>query len=101
MGAVPAAVRAQVLPVLVRAQRWKPDPDIDAKGALKLAHRASIRIDVAQTGTEHLLIGLAAENDDIGTDTLRKYRIFAKAAGHQVTAHQDGENSSGPEAHPG
>ena len=97
MGAVPATVRAQVVGVLV------PGPEVErevltltprASLALELAHRASTRIDVPQTGTEHLLIGLAAESEGIGARTLGRYCISAKAVEHQVTTNIDGGNTS-------
>jgi ATP-dependent Clp protease ATP-binding subunit ClpA len=100
MAAVPATVRDQVVQVLV------PGPEVGpgaltltprARLALELAHRASTRIGVPQTGTEHLLIGLAAESEGIGARTLGKSGISAKAAEHQVTTQLDGKNDSGSE----
>jgi Clp amino terminal domain, pathogenicity island component len=95
LGAVPSIVRARVLQVLVTG----PGPGLEcealaltprARLALELAHRASIRISVAETGTEHLLIGLAGESEGIGAKTLRKFSICAKDAEHRVTANLDG-----------
>jgi ATP-dependent Clp protease ATP-binding subunit ClpC len=100
MAAVPGTVRDQVVQVLV------PGPEVGpgaltltprARLALELAHRASTRIGVPQTGTEHLLIGLAAESEGIGARTLGKSGISAKAAEHQVTTQLDGKNDSGSE----
>jgi ATP-dependent Clp protease ATP-binding subunit ClpA len=100
MGAVPATVRAQVLQVLVTGP--EPEPGAltltpRARLALELAHRAATRIGVFQTGTEHLLIGLAAESEGIGARTLGKSGISARAAEHQVTTNLDGKNAVGPE----
>jgi ATP-dependent Clp protease ATP-binding subunit ClpC len=100
MGAVPATVRGQVVQVLVtspEAESGALTLTPRARLALELAHRASTRIGVPQTGTEHLLIGLAAESEGIGARTLGKSGISAKAAEHQVTTNLDGKNAVGPE----
>jgi ATP-dependent Clp protease ATP-binding subunit ClpA len=100
MGAVSATVRAQVVHVLVTGPEVEPGAltlTPRARLALELAHRASTRIGVPQTGTEHLLIGLAAESEGIGARTLGKSGISAKAAEHQVTTNLDGKNAVGPE----
>jgi ATP-dependent Clp protease ATP-binding subunit ClpA len=101
MDAVPATVRTQVIHVLVTGPEVGPGAMTltpRARLALELAHRASTRIGVPQTGTEHLLIGLAAESEGIGARTLSKSGISAKAAEHQVTTNLDGKNALGPEA---
>jgi ATP-dependent Clp protease ATP-binding subunit ClpA len=100
MGAVPATVRGQVVQVLVTGPETESGAltlTPRARLALELAHRASTRIGVPQTGTEHLLIGLAAESEGIGARTLGKSGISAKAAEHQVTTNLDGKNAVGPE----
>jgi ATP-dependent Clp protease ATP-binding subunit ClpC len=100
MAAAPATVRDQVVQVLVTSPEVGPGAltlTPRARLALELAHRASTRIGVPQTGTEHLLIGLAAESEGIGARTLGKSGISAKAAEHQVTTQLDGKNDSGSE----
>jgi hypothetical protein len=100
MGAVPATVRVQVVQVLVTGPEAEPGAMTltpRARLALELAHRASTRIGVTQTGTEHLLIGLAAESEGIGARTLGKSGISAKTAEHQVTTNLDGKNDLGSE----
>jgi ATP-dependent Clp protease ATP-binding subunit ClpC len=104
LGAVPATVRAEVLHVLVTGPEVEPAAltlTPRARLALELAHRASTRIGVPQTGTEHLLIGLAAESEGIGARTLGKSGISAKAAENQVTANLDGKNADESEARRG
>jgi hypothetical protein len=95
LGAAPATIRAEVLAVVVPGRGVGAEVlpcTPRARLALELAHRASTRIGVPQTGTEHLLIGLAAESEGIAARTLRKFGISAKAAEHQVTTNLDGKN---------
>jgi ATP-dependent Clp protease ATP-binding subunit ClpC len=101
LGAVPSTVRAQVLQVLETGS----GPGLESEAlaltprarlALELAHRASIRINVPETGTEHLLIGLAGESEGIGAKTLGKFSISAKDAEHQVTTNLDRANALHP-----
>jgi hypothetical protein len=104
LGAVPATVRAEVLHVLVTGPEVEPAAltlTPRARLALELAHRASTRIGVPQTGTEHLLIGLAAESEGIAARILSKSGISAKAAENQVTANLDGKNADESEARRG
>jgi ATP-dependent Clp protease ATP-binding subunit ClpA len=101
MGAVPATVRAQVVQILVTGPEAEPGAltfTPRARLALELAQRASTRIGVTQTGTEHLLIGLAAESEGIGARILGKSGISAKAVEHRVTANLDDKNADQPEA---
>lgn len=92
MGASPARVRADTLQTVVSGAAptsgqlaFTPR----ARLAVELAHRASTRIGVPQTGTEHLLIGLAAEAEGIAAKTLNKSGICARTAENQVTADLD------------
>ncbi|MDQ0848749.1 ATP-dependent Clp protease ATP-binding subunit ClpA [Arthrobacter sp. B3I9] len=105
LGAVPSTVRAQVLQVLETGPGPGPGPGLESEAlaltprarlALELAHRASIRINVPETGTEHLLIGLAGESEGIGAKTLGKFSISAKDAEHQVTTNLDRGNARHP-----
>jgi hypothetical protein len=93
MGATPATVRADVLSAIVSGAtqasgRLAFTPR--ARLAVELAHRASERIGVPQTGTEHLLIGLAAEGEGIAAQALCKSGIVARTAETQVTVDLDG-----------
>jgi hypothetical protein len=95
MGATPAKVRADVLnaivtgPVPTSSGRLAFTPR--ARLAVELAHRASIRIGVPQTGTEYLLIGLAAEGEGIAAKALFKSGIVARTAENQVIIDLDGK----------
>ena len=94
MGATPAAVRAEVVDAIVTG----PAPTSGrlaftprARLAVELAHRASFRIGVPRTGTEHLLIGLAAEREGIAARALSKSGIVARTAENQVIIDLDGK----------
>lgn len=96
LGATPATVRTQVIHVLVAGPEVEPGVlalTPRARLALELADRASTRIEVPQIGTEHLLIGLAAENEGIGAKALGKCSVSAKAVEYQVTANLDGNRA--------
>jgi hypothetical protein len=93
MGVNPARVRADVLNAVVPGAG--PTSGVlaftpRARLAVELAHRAAARIDVSQTGTEHLLIGLAAEAEGIAAKALHKSGIVLRTAENQVTADLDG-----------
>lgn len=94
MGANPAKVRADVLNAVVAGAG--PASGVlaftpRARLAVELAHRAAGRIGVSQTGTEHLLIGLAAEAEGIAAKALHKSGIVPRTAENQVTADLDGK----------
>lgn len=94
MGATPARVRADVLSAIVTGAAPISGPlafTPRARLAVELAHRASARIGVPRTGTEHLLIGLAAEGEGIAAKALHKSGILARTAENQVTADLDGK----------
>lgn len=93
MGANPDMIRADTLRALAPGAASTSDllPFTPrARLAVELAHRASERIGVARTGTEHLLIGLAAESEGIAAKALHKSGIVARTAENQVTADLDG-----------
>lgn len=92
MGANPDAVRADISRFLVPGTG--PASDLTsftprARLAIELAHRASARIGVPLTATEHLLIGLASENEGIAAKALNKFGVIARTAENQVTADLD------------
>lgn len=93
MGATPAGVRANVLAAIVAGPvpasgRLALTPR--ARLAVELSHRASTRIGASHTGTEHLLIGLAAEGEGIAARALRQSGIVARNVENQVVLDLDG-----------
>lgn len=93
MGANPETVVADTLRALVPGTASRTDRPAftpRARLAVELAHRASVRIGVTQTGTEHLLIGLAAEGEGIAAKALNKSGIIARIVESHVTAELDG-----------
>jgi ATP-dependent Clp protease ATP-binding subunit ClpC len=102
MGTTPAKLRADVLGALVIGAAPTPGRlafTPRARLAVELAHRASARIGVPQTGTEHLLIGLAAEGEGIAAKALQQSGICARTAENQVTADLDGKTQLNPTRH--
>jgi hypothetical protein len=94
MGATPAGVRAEVVDAVVTGPAPSSGPlafTPRARLAVELAHRASFRIGASRTGTEHLLIGLAAEREGIAARALSKSGIIARTAEHQVIIDLDGK----------
>lgn len=94
MGAAPAGVRAEILDAMVAgtAQASGRLPFTPrARLAVELSHRASIRIGASHTGTEHLLIGLAAEREGIAARALRNSGIVARSLENQVALDLDGQ----------
>lgn len=93
LGTTPLRVRTDVLNSIVTGAAPTSGPlalTPRARLAVELGHRASARIGVALTETEHLLIGLAAEGEGIAAKALHKSGIMARTAEHQVTADLDG-----------
>jgi ATP-dependent Clp protease ATP-binding subunit ClpC len=102
IGTTPAKVRADVLYALVTgAVPTSGDLAFTprARLAVELAHRASTRIGVPQTGPEHILIGLAAEGEGIAAKVLHKSGIWARIVENQVTADLDGRTPLNPRPH--
>jgi ATP-dependent Clp protease ATP-binding subunit ClpA len=94
MGANPETIVNDTLRALVPGAMPAPDrPALSprARLAVELANRASARIGVASTGTEHLLIGLAAESEGIAAKALYKSGIVARVAESHVIAELDGK----------
>lgn len=94
MGATPAGVRAEVAAAIVTGPAPTSGPLVftpRARLAVELAHRAAFRIGVPRTGTEHLLIGLAAEREGIAAKALFKSGIVARTVEHQVIIDLDGK----------
>lgn len=99
MGANPDTVLADTLRALVPGTASRPDRPAftpRARLAVELAHRASARIGVPCTGTEHLLIGLAAESEGIAAKALNKSGIIARVVESHVTAELDGKTPERP-----
>lgn len=94
MEANPDTVRAEISRLLVPGARTATASELPpftprARLAIELAHRASARIGVTLTATEHLLIGLAAESEGIAAKALNKFGVIARTAENQVTADLD------------
>lgn len=93
MGATAVGVRAEVVGAIIPG----PAPTSGrlvfaprARLAVELAHRASLRLGVSLTCTEHLLIGLAAEKEGIAAKALYRSGIVARTAENQVISDLDG-----------